>query len=158
MKNKKIILVIVSIIIVCFIVGAVFFIIKNIFTEENIITENIKKEKITSATILIQENDKEEVSNKSKQFYYTLEDLMNSKMVKSVVEEKYGEIGNVKFEIIEDTQIIRVIYVCDNHTEEESKQILQELIQEFSKRIEEIYDLNVYIIDEPEITIRGVKE
>ena len=112
---------------------------------------------IVYARIRIQEND--ESTQRTSMKLNTYEELINSTAIKKVVENKYGKIGNVKFEEIKDTDAIGVVYFCDEHTDEECKQILQELIQEFSKRIKEVYDSkDVKIINEPEISQRSVIE
>lgn len=159
MKNSsKIILAIVSLIIICIVGGISYLIIRGINERNN---EKIE-EKIVYATILIQSDAQEESNIKTTQrtkINDTYRALINSKTIKKAVEEKFGTIRDVEFETVEDTQIIKIIYVCDEHTDEECKQILQELIQEFSKRIKEIYDIkDVYIVDKPEITTRMVKK
>lgn len=121
-------------------------------------------EKITSATIIIMgEYSKANTTvtdydiNQDKKIIKTYEDLINSKTIKKDVEEKYGSINNVELEAVEDTDIIKVIYVCDDHNDEECKQILQELLSRFSKNIKEIYNKDVHIVDEPEISSRSRK-
>lgn len=59
----------------------------------------------------------------NEQIINTYEALMNSNAIKNVVEEKYGTVNNVEFKTIEDTDMMKVIYVCDGHTDEECKQI-----------------------------------
>ena len=122
-------------------------------------------EKIVSATILISKknsNDSkiiyEQNIEQNKELINTYEDLINSKTIKKIVEKKYGSINNVELKAIEDSDLIKVIYVCDEHTDEDCKQILQELLSEFSSKIKEIYnEKEIYIIDSPEISSRTVK-
>ena len=114
------------------------------------------KEKIVHATIII-ENEGQIAT--TEQLSNTYEELINSKAIKTAIEEKYGSVGNIQFEPVEDTDIIKVIYVCDNRADEECKILLNDWIVEFSQRMKEIYNINdIKIIDEPEITIRTVEK
>lgn len=154
-KSSKIIFIIASIlIIICVVSAMAYMVIKGINRNKKV------KEKIVYASIVIQSEDSDEQSMKSNtEINDTYEALMNSKTIKNTIEEKYGKIRDVEFETVKDTQIVKVIYVCDEHTDEECKKILQEWITEFSKRIEEIYNIeNVYIVDNPEITTRMVEK
>lgn len=119
-------------------------------------------EKITTATVIITSNisndntviTKQDIGQDNK-LIKTYEELMNSKTIKKDVEEKYGVVNNVELKCIEDTDMIKVTYVCDEHNNEECKQILKELLSKFSEELKEIYNINnVYIVDEPEISSR----
>lgn len=117
------------------------------------------EEKIVCSKIIFTKNANS-YGNKTitpnKKLLSTYEDLMNSKTIKTEIEEKYGTIGDIKFEEIENTEMIKISYVCDSRTDEEYKEMLNDWIAEFSKKTKEIYDIKVSIIDEPEITTRLV--
>lgn len=126
------------------------------------------EERIVYATIIIEnenenQNKKQTISTTelkhNKNLLNTYEELINSNAIKTVIENQYGKVGDVQFEDVENTQIIKVIYSCDNHTDDECKPLLKDWITEFSRRMKEIYNIkDIYIVDEPEITTRIIKK
>ena len=81
------------------------------------------EEKIVYANIVIESVDQNEkqtitTAKPNRELLSTYEELINSSAVKTVIEKQYRTIGDVQFEEVENTQIIRVIYVCDNHTDD----------------------------------------
>ncbi|MBQ3408754.1 MAG: hypothetical protein IJH12_06105 [Clostridia bacterium] len=122
------------------------------------------EEKIVYANIVIESVDQNEkqtitTAKPNRELLSTYEELINSSAVKTVIEKQYRTIGDVQFEEVENTQIIRVIYVCDNHTDDECKMLLNDWITEFSRRMKEIYnDKDIKIVDGPQITTRIVEK
>lgn len=126
------------------------------------------EERIVYATIIIENEDENQNENQTisttelkpnKNLLNTYEELINSNAIKTVIEKEYGTVGDIQFEEIEDTQIIKVIYICDNRTDDECKILLNDWITEFSRRIREIYnDKDIKIVDGPQITTRIVEK
>lgn len=121
--------------------------------------EKKEEEKIVYANIIIESEEQSLITTESdKKLLSAYEELINSNAIKTAIEKKYGNIGNIQLEEVEDTQIIKVIYVCDNRADDECKILLNDWITEFSRRIKEIYnDKDIKIIDEPEIATRVKK-
>jgi len=119
-----------------------------------------EEEKIVYAKIIIETGNQVIITSKpNKELINTYEELINSNAIKAVIEKKYGTVGDIQFEEIEDTQIIKVIYTCDNRTDDECKILLNDWIAEFSRRMEEIYNVkDIKIVDEPQITSRIVEK
>lgn len=121
-----------------------------------VITKKQTGKKVVDALLIIKYEESDENINDEK--INTYEKIINSENILKVIEDKYGKVGNIKLELPEDSQLIRVIYVCDNHTDEECKMLLKDWIDEFSSKMKEIYNIkSTYILDEPEITFRIVK-
>ena len=70
-----------------------------------------EEEKIVYANIVIETGEQTiTTATLNKDLLNTYEGLINSRAIKTVIEKKYGTVGNIQFEEIEDTQIIKVIY------------------------------------------------
>ena len=161
--EKKMIFVIVIAIIM--ILAGVFVVYKSIECQndkDEEIIENADKteKKIVYAMVIVSKDDNENAAridsndvNARKKMFETYRELINSNAIKSEVEKIYSNVGNVEMEFIEETELIKVIYTCDNHSDEECKDILKQYITIFSKKIEELYGEKMYIIDEPEISL-----
>ena len=119
-----------------------------------------EEEKIVYANIVIESEEQTiTTATLNKDLLNTYEGLINSRAIKTVIEKKYGTVGDIQFEEVEDTQIIKVIYICDNRTDDECKILLNDWIAEFSRRIKKIYNVkDIKIVDEPQITTRIVKK
>lgn len=164
MKLKKSLILVIVIAIIMILAGA-FVVYKSIECQndrdEEIIENADKTEKKTVyAMVIVSKDDNKNVSttdandsNVRKQMFETYRELINSNAIKSEVEKKYSKVGNVEMEFIEETELIKVIYTCDNHSDEECKDILKQYLTVFSKKIEELYGEKMYIIDEPEISL-----
>ncbi len=116
-----------------------------------------EKQKIVYASIVAGNETNSQALNTK--LFQTYEQIINSRAIKSVIEDKYGSVGDIELEYVEDTQMIKVIYVCDDHTDDECINLVNDWIAEFTRRIKELYNVdNTHIIDEPKITTRMIKK
>jgi len=144
---------IIDFVVICTMLAGVMFMIAGCGEKK----KDERTERIVYANILIVNNVQDGTSSGdtkiNKQFIKTYEDLMNSKSIKSTIEKIYGNVGDIKVEGINDTDMIRVTYMCGNRTDEECKKLLNDWIKELMLRIDEIYGQKCTIIDEPQISV-----
>lgn len=142
---------------------------KNINTsKEEIATtkEEIKEEKkIVVATIIVsnnQNNNKNTITSNDLQIddkmFDTYKQIINSDYIKGKIQQIYKQVNEIELEKVKDTEIIKVVYICDKYSEDECIDIEKMYISEFSKKIEELYNTKVYLVDEPEMSTRIVRK
>lgn len=165
--KKNIIYIVIGIILTLVICCIGIIVGKKLFTskvEEIISKEKIKEEqKIVYSTIIItnsQNNSKDTLKSKDltidDKMLDTYKQIINSNSIKEIIQKKYKYATEIELEKVKDTEIIKVVYVCDKYSEDECIDIEKMYISEFSKQIIELYNVNVYIVDEPEISSRIV--
>jgi len=85
----------------------------------------------------------------------TYKDIINSRVVKQKVKEKYPNVNNIELEHVDGTGILKAIYTCDNYREDECIEITNKYVEEFAKNITEIYNINnISVIDSATISTR----
>lgn len=156
--KKIIIIFLIVVLIVSVIVGACICINKAKEAEVDNAKEEEKRQSVVVAKVVI-ENEAKTVDNTTEftmndQMYNTYQELINSPSIKNKVKEKYPKIGDIELEMVKDSDIIRVIFVCEEYSEEECIEIENMFLKEFSKRISELYNKKIYIIDEPAVEWR----
>lgn len=123
----------------------------------------VKTEKISVSTLIINSNN---THNSISINDLTIDDnllitynkIINSKNVKKEIKEKFSNVKEIELEKIEDTEIIKTIYVCDKKNEKECIDINNEYVYLFSNVINDIYNVNISIVDKATITTRIIKE
>lgn len=86
----------------------------------------------------------------------TYEEIFNSKKIKKEIEKKYGKVNAIEIEQIDDTSVLKVIYVC-NENEVECININNDYVLEFKKNIVNLYNVDVIIVDTADITVRKIE-
>ena len=151
--KKKIIFFLVSLFSILAIVGACICINKAKEAEIDNAKEEQKRQRVVVATIIIE--DEANVSDTSRkytsddQMFNTYQELINSPTIKNKVKEKYPKIGDIELEKVKDSDIVRVVFVCEEYSDDECIEIENMFLKEFSKRISELYNIKIYMIDEP---------
>lgn len=110
-------------------------------------TENEHK-RIIVACIAINSRSNETQNNKEIQ--ETFKEIINSDHITQKIQQKYRDAQKVDLEFIEDSDLIRIVYPCDKYSIDEQKDIVNMYILEFTGKLNEIYNIDSYIIDQPE--------
>ena len=122
------------------------------------------EQKIVVSTFMVNNaNNENVISSEDLKVYIKMlnsfKAIMNSNHVQNKVKEKYYNANNVELEVVEDTGIFKVIYVCDNHSEKECIEIVNEYIKAFSKSVVEVYKIEgISIIDSASISTRLIEK
>lgn len=157
--KKKIVIFLCAVLIIIAIAGACICINKAKEAEIEK-TKEEKKQVIAVATIIIE--DESIIKDTSKnytadnQMINTYQELINSAAIKNKIKEKYPKVGDIELKKIKDSDIVKVIFICEEYNEDECIEIENMFLKEFSKRISELYNVKIYIIDEPAITWRYI--
>lgn len=163
MKGKKIIvlgcfILFILILLIC------IFIVKHLNIKKEKTTEKIiGYEKIAAGTILISSRDS--ISNTittkdlivSKEQIKKYEELINSSLIKEKIKEKYSDVHDIEMESLSNTEVVKLIYVCDKYTENECIDIINKYIYEFSDAMKNMYNIEINIVDNPEIYTRTIE-
>lgn len=134
-------------------IGQGLFEIEDIYSEKYKETTLIEQ-KVAVATFMIGSNDNkayissEDITIDIK-LVNTYRTVMNSNVIRNKVKEKYPNVGNIELEVIEDTGILKAIYVCDNYSDQECIEIVKKYIEIFSDRVAEMYNIDKISIFEP---------
>lgn len=123
----------------------------------------VKTEKISVSTLIINSNNTHNSISINdltidNNLLITYNKIINSKNVKKEIKEKFSNVKEIELEKIEDTEIIKTIYVCDKKNEKECIDINNEYVYLFSNVINDIYNVNISIVDKATITTRIIKE
>ena len=160
MKKKIIILIsLIILIIFAIVIGILVSVNKENENDKDDNQEVVSRQKIVVATIIIENEDRGIESKNSEiddPMFNTYQALINSAMIKNKVKEKYPEVDDIELEKIKDSDLVKVIFVCDKYSEEECIEIENMFLKEFSERIPELYDVKIYIVDEPAIIWRNI--
>lgn len=114
-------------------------------------TENNKEnehKRIIVACIVINSRSNEIKNNKKIQ--ETFKEIINSDHITQKIQNKYIDAQKVDLDFIEDSDLIRIVYPCDKYSIDEQKDIVNMYILEFAGTLNEIYNIDSYIIDQPE--------
>lgn len=142
---------------------------QGLFEIEEIYSEKYKEstlieQKIAVATFMIGSNDNkalissEDITIDTKMID-TYRAVMNSNQILNKVKEQYPNVGNIELEVIENTGILKAIYVCDNYSDQECIGIVNKYVKIFSERIVELYNIdNISIIDSASISTRLIEK
>lgn len=132
---------------------------QGLFEIEDIYSEKYKEstlieQKIAVATLTIGNNDNtasisSEDINIDNKLVDTYRAVINSNQIQNKVKEEYPDIGNIELEVIENTGVLKAIYVCDNYSDQECIEIVKKYIEIFSDRMAEMYNIDKISILEP---------
>lgn len=132
---------------------------QGLFEIEEIYSEKYKEstlieQKIAVATLIIGNNDNKasissEDINIDNKIVDTYRAVINSNQIQNKVKEEYPDIGNIELEVIENTGVLKAIYVCDNYSDQECIEIVKKYIEIFSDRMTEMYNIDKISILEP---------
>jgi len=122
-----------------------------------------EKQKIVVTTMLISDSDEKTV--------YTTEDakisieelniyseIINSSEIKDKISEEFTQVNNIELESVENTRMVRVIYVCDDYNENECIEINKKFVSMFREYMLDNYNLNISILESASIGMREVEK
>lgn len=121
-------------------------------------------QKIAVSTFIINSNSAENSISTSNitintNLLSTYRELINSRTVQNEVRKEYPNAGNIELETLNDTGVLKAIYICDNYSEAECIKILNKYIKIFGEKVVEIYNINnISILDSASITTRLVEK
>jgi len=161
--NKRLLLVILSYIIIA-ILFLVFGIeigkkINNKLEEQD---EVLVTQKIATTTFLISYNKSENsITTKdimiNEELLNTYREIINSQSVKNKVKETYPNVKDIELEAVQNTEMLRAIYVCEDYNENDCIEITNKYVSAFADVITDIYQVdNIYILDKASISTRVV--
>ena len=123
------------------------------------------EQKIAQLTFAIDINAEEKTSYSEqdltidKNLFGRIVSIINSETVKKKVKEEYPNVNNIEIEKIEDSNLFKLIYVCENYSEKECIEIVNKYYEVFKENITNIYTINdIYIIDETTIDTRIIEK
>lgn len=123
------------------------------------------EQKIAQLTFAIDTNAEEKKSYSEqdltidKNLFESIIAIINSETVKNKVKEEYPNVNNIEIERIENSNLFKLIYVCDNYSEKECIEIANKYYESFKENITTIYRINdIYIIDEATIGTRIIEK
>lgn len=119
------------------------------------------KEKVSISTFMVNSRDGDEASYSSNDLeidtnlFNTYKEIINSKSVKNKLKQKYSDIIDIELGQVKDTGILKAIYVCKEHSENECIDINNQYVSLFIDNIVDIYNVdNVSIVDSATIFVR----
>ncbi len=120
-----------------------------------------KEEKISVASIMISENavDTNISINDitiSSELFNTYAEIFNSNAIQKELKKKHLKLHDIELELINNTSIIKTIYVCDDN-EQECIDINNEYINLFKKNIVNLYNVSAVQVDSAVISTRVVE-
>lgn len=152
-------------------IGIVFiFLLVGIFIGKNLKNNSekqeeskLKTEKISVSTFIINSNNTDNliVTNDSTlnvKIMNTYIALINSNTIKNKINENYSNVKDIELEKISDTGMVKAIYVCDRDSEKECIDINNKYVSLFADTVEDIYNVNISIVDKAFISSRVVEE
>ena len=123
------------------------------------------EQKIAQLTFAIDINAEEKTSYSDqdltidKNLFGSIVSIINSETVKKKVKEEYPNVNNIEIEKIEDSNLFKLIYVCDEYSEKECIGITNKYYESFKENITTIYRINdIYIIDGATIETRVIEK
>lgn len=123
----------------------------------------LKTEKISVSTFIINSNNTNNSISTNDltiddNLLNTYEEVINSNNIKNKVKEKYSNVENIELEKIENTGMVKAIYVCDRDSETECIEINNKYVSLFADSIDDIYNVSISIVDKATISTRTIKE
>ena len=125
-------------------------------------SKEVKEEQriVIASIILLTADDKNKTTvdvTLNDKLIETYKELINSKTVRNEILKKFPNASKVELENVQGTSILKVIYVCDNYTDEECIDIVNTYISVFKEKVEEIYKVDsINIVDGPSILTRTI--
>ena len=123
------------------------------------------EQKIAQLTFAIDINAEEKTSYSEqdlaidKNLFGSIVSIINSETVKKKVKEEYPNVNNIEIEKIEDSNLFKLIYVCDEYSEKECIEITNKYYELFKENITTIYRINdIYVIDGVTIENRVIEK
>ena len=121
--------------------------------------KNDKIEKISISTIIVSTNREDTSITASDiimddKMFFTYKEIINSNVIRNKVKQKYPNAKDIELEKIENTEILKVIYNCNNVEEKECIDINNYYISIFLDNITKIYSVDVSIIANATISTR----
>lgn len=119
-------------------------------------------EKIAISSILLQGNDEKTIYTEKnmvfekKSFEYYV-DIINSVEIRDKIESIYPDCNPVELELIDNSHMIKLIYVCDEYSEDECIAILKEYMSVFREYMSSTYNIETTIADSATISTRYVE-
>lgn len=164
MKRKFKVLIFILIIVIILIIGILIG--KSINNNSKRQSElNYETQKIAVSSFIVVLNDEEETNIASSdikidsRWLNTFNKIINTSTIKEEIKKTYPNVKDIELKLMDNTEVIQAIYVCENYTEEECIDINNKYVSEFSKHIVEIYNIsNIYVLDKANISERIVKK
>lgn len=117
-------------------------------------------QKISSSTFIVNIDEKKDLYSSSDlsvddNLLNTYKEIINSTTIKNEIKKKYSNIINIELEKVNDTGMLRAIYVCENHNDSECIDINNQYVSLFVDNIKDIYNIDdALVIDTAIVSIR----
>ncbi|MBE6149791.1 MAG: hypothetical protein E7170_03620 [Firmicutes bacterium] len=142
---------------------------QGLFEIQNVYLERYKEstlieQKIAVTTFIISGSDNKpfissEDISLNNNMIDTFKEVMNSNLIQNKIKEQYPNVGNIELEVVENTEILKAIYICDNYSDKECIDITNKYVELFEKNIADVYNIdNISIVDFASISTQLIEK